>query len=67
MEAPYEGRSSERIMSITYSTSNERNMILERALMGFLSLMLISVGKAVIKEEREDKKGRKKEKMESRT
>ena len=47
MEAPYEGRSSERIMSITYSTSNERNMILERALMGFLSLMLISVGKAV--------------------
>lgn len=34
-------------MSITYSTNNERNMILERALMGFLSLMLISVGKAV--------------------
>ena len=34
-------------MSITYSTSNERNMILERALMGFLTLMLIIVGKAV--------------------
>ena len=34
-------------MSITYSTSNERNMILERALMSFLTLMLISVGKAV--------------------
>ena len=34
-------------MSITNRTSNERNMILERALMGFLSLMLISVGKAV--------------------
>ena len=34
-------------MSITYSTSNEGNVILERALLGFLSLMLIGVGKAV--------------------
>lgn len=47
MGATYEGRSSGRIMSITYSTSNERNVILERALLGFLSLMLIGVGKAV--------------------